>query len=103
MKIINQPLKVVEYHEHSIGSSSGVSAVCYVELKVGECSASFGVAKDSNIMTAAVKASVCGLIEKWLEVIGRAKVWLCHFMRWAHGIHAIFQTNPFVQPTFCCS
>jgi len=61
MKVINQPVEVVDYHEHSIGSGSGVSAVCYVELKVGECSASFGVAKDSNIMTAAIKALVCGV------------------------------------------
>jgi 2-isopropylmalate synthase len=64
MKIINQPLKVVEYHEHSIGSGSGVSAVCYVELKVGECSASFGVAKDSNIMFVAFRALVLGVNRK---------------------------------------
>jgi 2-isopropylmalate synthase len=57
-------VEVVDYHEHAIGSGSGVSAVCYIELKVGECSASFGVAKDSNIMTAAVKALVCGVNRK---------------------------------------
>ena len=61
MKVINQPVEVVDYYEHSIGSGLGVSAVCYIELKVGECSASFGVAKDSNIMTAAIKALVCGV------------------------------------------
>jgi homoserine kinase len=39
MKVINQPVEVVVQHEHPIGSGlggSGVSAVCYVELKVGE-------------------------------------------------------------------
>lgn len=71
-------------HKILIGSGSGVSAVCYVELKVGECLVSFGVAKDSYIMFAAVKALVLGLSEKWLEVVGRSKAWLCHFMRWAH-------------------
>lgn len=60
-KVINQAVEVVDYHEHSIGSGSGVSAVCYIELKVGAHSASFGVAKDSNIMTAAIKALVCGV------------------------------------------
>jgi 2-isopropylmalate synthase len=61
IKVINQPVEVVDYHEHSIGSGSGVSAVCYIELKVAACSASFGVAKDSNIMTAAFTALVCGV------------------------------------------
>ncbi|MEP1445384.1 MAG: 2-isopropylmalate synthase [Paraglaciecola sp.] len=63
-KLVNQPVEVVDYHEHSIGSGSGVSAVCYLELKVGGHSASFGVAKDSNIMLAAVKALVCGVNRK---------------------------------------
>jgi 2-isopropylmalate synthase len=61
MTVINQPLEVVDYHEHSIASGSGDSAVCYVELKVEECKASFGVAKDSHIMFAAIKALVLGV------------------------------------------
>jgi 2-isopropylmalate synthase len=60
-KVIKQPVEVVGYHEHSIGSGSDVAAVCYIELKVAGCSASFGVAKDSNIMIAAVKALVGGV------------------------------------------
>lgn len=63
-KVIKQPVEVVDYHEHSIGSGSDVSAVCYIELKVGECVASFGVAKDSNIVFAAVKALVSGVNRK---------------------------------------
>ncbi|GAC18385.1 2-isopropylmalate synthase [Paraglaciecola arctica] len=63
-KVTNQTVEVVDYHEHSIGSGSGVSAVCYIELKVAGCSASFGVAKDSNIMIAAVKALVGGVNRK---------------------------------------
>jgi 2-isopropylmalate synthase len=63
-KVIKQPVEVVDYHEHSIGSGSDVSAVCYIELKVGGQSASFGVAKDSNIVFAAVKALVGGVNRK---------------------------------------
>ncbi|MBU3003232.1 2-isopropylmalate synthase [Paraglaciecola arctica] len=63
-QLVKQPVEVVDYHEHSIGSGSDVSAVCYIELKVGEHSASFGVAKDSNIMIAAVKALVGGVNRK---------------------------------------
>jgi 2-isopropylmalate synthase len=63
-QVTNQAVEVVDYHEHSIGSGSGVSAVCYIELKVGPHSASFGVAKDSNIMIAAVKALISGVNRK---------------------------------------
>lgn len=63
-QLTNQPVEVVDYHEHSIGSGSGVCAVCYIELKVGEQSASFGVAKDSNIILAAIKALVSGVNRK---------------------------------------
>jgi 2-isopropylmalate synthase len=65
-KLTNQALEVVDYHEHSMGSGSGVVAVCYIEMKVGGQTASFGVAKDSNIMLAAVKALVSGVNRKWI-------------------------------------
>ena len=68
-QVTNQAVEVVDYHEHSIGSGSGVSAVCYIELKVGEYSASFGVAKDSNIMTAAIKALVSGVNRRMVGVV----------------------------------
>lgn len=58
---VNQPIEVVDYHEHSVGSGSAVTAVCYIELKTKNHITTFGVAKDSNIITAAIKAFINGV------------------------------------------
>ncbi|MDN4501984.1 2-isopropylmalate synthase [Alteromonadaceae bacterium BrNp21-10] len=58
---IDHPVTVIDYHEHAIGEGSAVTAICYLELKTDSNSTRFGVAKDSNIMTAAIKALISGV------------------------------------------
>ena len=60
-QFIQTPLEIVDYHEHAIGEGSGVTAACYLELRMGDTTTRFGVAKDSNILTAAVKAMLSGI------------------------------------------
>lgn len=55
-----ESIRVLDYHEHSIGSGSDAQAVCYMELRIGEKTL-FGVGTDSNIVTASIKAIVSGL------------------------------------------
>lgn len=59
--LMDKPIVVVDYHEHSIGVGAPMDAVCYIELRVGEGAADFGVGRDSNIVAAAIKALVNGL------------------------------------------
>ncbi len=58
---IDKEISVVDYHEHAIGEGSDVAAICYVELKVKNGKPVFGVGKDSNIITAAIKALINGV------------------------------------------
>jgi 2-isopropylmalate synthase len=53
---MGQPVTIVEYHEHALGEGSDAQAVSYVEVKIAERTTVFGVAKDQNITTAAVKS-----------------------------------------------
>jgi 2-isopropylmalate synthase len=53
-------LRVLDYHEHALGSGADAQAVAYLELRVGE-STFFGVGMDGNIMSASLKAIVSGL------------------------------------------
>ncbi|MES2100265.1 MAG: 2-isopropylmalate synthase, partial [Pseudomonadota bacterium] len=55
------PLRVLGYHEHSIGSGADARAVAYVELRVAEAQTLFGVGIDTNIVSASLKAIVSGL------------------------------------------
>lgn len=54
------PLRVLDYHEHAIGEGAQARAAAYLELRVGDRTL-FGVGIDANIVTASVKAVLCGL------------------------------------------
>jgi 2-isopropylmalate synthase len=49
-------IKLMDYHEHSIGSGANAKAACYVELRLTNGPTLFGAAIDSNILTASFKA-----------------------------------------------
>lgn len=49
-------IRLMDYHEHSIGSGADARAACYVELRLGTGPTLFGAAIDSNIVTASFKA-----------------------------------------------
>ena len=54
-----QSIRVLDYHEHSIGSGADARAVAYLELRVGE-QTRFGVGIDTNIVRASLKAIASG-------------------------------------------
>ncbi len=54
-------ITVVDYHEHGLGSGSDATAVCYVEVKIGDGKPLFGVGRDKNIVAAAIKALINGV------------------------------------------
>ena len=55
-----ESLRVLDYHEHAIGSGANAQAVAYLELRVGQQTL-FGVGIDANIVSASLKAIVSGL------------------------------------------
>ena len=56
-----QPVRVLDYHEHSIGSGADAQAAAYLELRIGDEATLFGVGIDANIVSASLKAIVSGL------------------------------------------
>jgi 2-isopropylmalate synthase len=53
-------IRVLDYHEHAIGSGADAKAVAYLELRVGDGVTLFGVGMDTSIVSASLKAIVCG-------------------------------------------
>jgi 2-isopropylmalate synthase len=49
-------IRLMDYHEHAIGSGANARAACYVELRVAGGASLYGVGIDSNIVTASFKA-----------------------------------------------
>jgi 2-isopropylmalate synthase len=55
-----QAIRVLDYHEHAIGSGANARAVAYLELRIGSRTL-FGVGMDSDIVSASLKAIISGL------------------------------------------
>jgi 2-isopropylmalate synthase len=53
-------MRVLDYHEHAIGSGANARAVAYLELRIGERTL-FGVGIDADIVSASLKGIVSGL------------------------------------------
>jgi 2-isopropylmalate synthase len=49
-------VRVLDYHEHAIGSGADARAVAYLELRIGDGATRFGVGIDTNIVTASLEA-----------------------------------------------
>ncbi|MDB5935380.1 MAG: leuA [Massilia sp.] len=64
-------IKLMDYHEHSIGSGANARAACYVELRLANGPTMFGAGIDSNIVTASFKA-VLSAVNRQLAVAERA-------------------------------
>ena len=57
-------IKLMDYHEHSIGSGADARAACYVELRLADGPTVFGAGIDSNIVTASFKAVLSAVNRK---------------------------------------
>jgi 2-isopropylmalate synthase len=55
------PVRVMDYHEHAIGTGTDTRAACYVEARIEEGATGFGVGIDRDIVTASFKAVLSGL------------------------------------------
>jgi 2-isopropylmalate synthase len=53
-------VRVLDYHEHALGSGADARAVAYLELRVDEKHTVFGVGMDANIVSASLKAILSG-------------------------------------------
>lgn len=54
-------VRVLDYHEHALGSGANAQAVAYLELRIDEQHTVFGVGIDVNIVSASLKAILSGL------------------------------------------
>ena len=63
------PVRVMDYHEHAIGTGTGTRAACYVEARIADAPTGFGVGIDKDIVTASFKAVLSALNRHLQEAI----------------------------------
>jgi len=54
-------VRVLDYHEHALGSGADARAIAYLELRVNDQQTLFGVGVDASIVSASLKAVVSAL------------------------------------------
>ncbi len=54
-------VRVLDYHEHALGSGANAQAIAYLELRVNEKQTLYGVGVDANIVAASFKAVASAL------------------------------------------
>ncbi len=60
-KATGHRIRVLDYHQHSIGAGADAKAAAYLELRVNDANTLFGVGLDADVISASLKAIVCGL------------------------------------------
>ncbi|KQV98488.1 2-isopropylmalate synthase [Rhizobacter sp. Root1221] len=55
-------VRVLDYHEHAIGSGADARAVAYLELRIDDTTSLFGVGIDADIVSASLKAILSGVV-----------------------------------------
>jgi 2-isopropylmalate synthase len=68
VETLNEPLRVVDYHEHSLGEGSDAKAICILaiddEANGGRC---YGIGVSPNTITASLKAIVSAINRRWSQ------------------------------------
>ena len=55
-------VRVLDYHEHAMGSGADARAVAYLELRIDDATTLFGVGIDADIVSASLKAVLSGVV-----------------------------------------
>lgn len=66
---LHLPVRVMDYHEHAIGTGTETQAACYIEVKIGDAPTGFGVGIDRDIVTASFRALLSSL-NRYIETHG---------------------------------
>jgi len=59
--VLGLEVRVLDYHEHAIGSGADAQAACYIEMRVTGGATLFGVGVDKDIIAAAIRAVLSGV------------------------------------------
>ncbi|WP_295853937.1 2-isopropylmalate synthase [uncultured Xylophilus sp.] len=71
--VTGRAVRVLDYHQHSIGSGADARSVAYVEVQVDGMPSVFGAAIDANIVSASLKAILSGLLRSTATTAGASQ------------------------------
>ncbi len=65
VETLNEPLTVVDYHEHSLGEGSDAKAICILAIEEEEGGRCYGIGVSRNTITASLHAIISAMNRRW--------------------------------------
>lgn len=62
---LNEPLNIIDYHEHAMGAGKDAKAICIVTIDEGESGRCYGIGLSRNTITASFNAIISALNRRW--------------------------------------
>ncbi len=62
---LNEPVKVVDYHEHSLDAGTDAKAICILAVENDDQSRCYGIGVSRNTITASLNAVISSLNRRW--------------------------------------
>jgi 2-isopropylmalate synthase len=62
---LNEPLNIIDYHEHAMGSGKDAKAICLVTIDEGDSGRCYGIGLSRNTITASFNAIISALNRRW--------------------------------------
>jgi len=65
VETLNEPLNIIDYHEHAMTTGKDAKAICIVAIDEGEAGRCYGVGLSRNTITASFSAIISALNRRW--------------------------------------
>ncbi len=65
VETLNEPVNVVEYHEHSLDEGKDAKAICILAVNDGDDGRCFGIGVSRNTITASLNAIISAMNRRW--------------------------------------
>ena len=62
---LNEPLNIIDYHEHAMGCGKDAKAICLVTIDEGDSGRCYGIGLSRNTITASFNAIISALNRRW--------------------------------------
>jgi 2-isopropylmalate synthase len=65
VETLNEPLNIIDYHEHALGSGKDAQAICIVAIDGADSGRCYGIGLSRNTITASFNAIMSALNRRW--------------------------------------
>ncbi|NKB97464.1 MAG: 2-isopropylmalate synthase [Pseudomonadales bacterium] len=67
VETLNEPLSVVDYHEHSLGTGTDAQAICILAIEDATKGRCYGIGVSRNTITSSLNAIISALNRRWAQ------------------------------------